>query len=226
MRLRQFRDRWIQSVQYLQQIASSPARPRGQRERLQLLPSRLPPQPLLAAQAFVERHRLQLVHDPRARLHHPVPVPQQLPQIPILPARHPDLRKVDLPSSIAESAAHPGDPSSVCVLAWCGSRRRPRSTTRSSAPPAIVQTSAPAHWLPSPHAPSALCREIAIELLRFLAVLQSPFSQFTSFGIHKSNLLEARMVVATLYLVCICPIRSLCVSGGLDRDSAGGRSHP
>jgi len=39
----------------------------------------------------VERHRLQLVHDPRARLHHPVPGPQQLPQIAILPVRHPDL---------------------------------------------------------------------------------------------------------------------------------------
>ena len=37
--------------------------------------------------------RLQLVHDPRARLHHPVPMPQQLPQISILPARHPDLPK-------------------------------------------------------------------------------------------------------------------------------------
>ena len=33
---------------------------------------------------------LQLVHDPGARLHHPVPVPQQLPQIAILPARYPD----------------------------------------------------------------------------------------------------------------------------------------
>jgi hypothetical protein len=32
---------------------------------------------------------LQLVHDPRARLHHAVPVPQQLPQIPVLPARYP-----------------------------------------------------------------------------------------------------------------------------------------
>jgi hypothetical protein len=39
----------------------------------------LPPQPLLAAQAFVERYRLQLVHQSRARLHHPVPVPEQVP---------------------------------------------------------------------------------------------------------------------------------------------------
>jgi hypothetical protein len=36
---------------------------------------------------------LQLVHHPGARLHHPVPVPQQLPQIPVLPTRYPDLRK-------------------------------------------------------------------------------------------------------------------------------------
>jgi hypothetical protein len=37
------------------------------------------PQSLLAAQSLVERHCLQLVHDPRARLHHAMPVPQQLP---------------------------------------------------------------------------------------------------------------------------------------------------
>jgi len=36
---------------------------------------------------------LQLVHDPGARLHHAVPVPEQLPQVAVLPARHPDLRK-------------------------------------------------------------------------------------------------------------------------------------
>jgi hypothetical protein len=57
-------------------------------------------------------------------------------------------------------------------------------------------------------------------------VLQPPLLQFSTLGIHKRNLLEGRVVITTLYLVCICPIRSLCVSGGLDRDSAGGRSHP
>jgi hypothetical protein len=36
---------------------------------------------------------LQLVHDPRAGLHHPVPVPEQLPQVTILPTRYPDPRK-------------------------------------------------------------------------------------------------------------------------------------
>ena len=90
-RLTQFRDRRVQTIQQLQQIASSPAGPRSQADGLQLLPSVFAPQPLLSAQTFVQGHGLQLVHDPRARLHHAVPVPQQLPQIPVLPTRHPDL---------------------------------------------------------------------------------------------------------------------------------------
>jgi len=61
-----------------------------------LLSSTYPPQPLLAAQSFVQRHCLQLVHDSSSRLHHAVAMPQQLPQIPILPARHPDRGKVVL----------------------------------------------------------------------------------------------------------------------------------
>jgi hypothetical protein len=58
-RLGQFRDRRVQSIHQLQQIASSPAGPRSQRKRFQLLASLVPPQPLLAAQSFIERHRLQ-----------------------------------------------------------------------------------------------------------------------------------------------------------------------
>ena len=59
-----------------------------------MFPSRLPAQPLLAGQALVERYyRLPLVHDPGARLYHPVSMPQPGPQIAILPTRHPDLRE-------------------------------------------------------------------------------------------------------------------------------------
>ena len=49
-----------------------------------------------------------------------------------------------------------------------------------------------------PHAHlHSLGRQFAVELLRFLAVLQSPFLQFPSLGIHKRNLLEARVVITS-----------------------------
>src|ERR1035437_5350422 len=49
---------------------------------------------------------------------------------------------------------------------------------------------------PHPHLFS-IGREIAVELLCFLAVLQSSLATISSFGIHKSNLLKARVVVTT-----------------------------
>src|ERR1035437_2977425 len=52
----------------------------------------------------------------------------------------------------------------------------------------------------------SLCREITVELLRFLAVLQSPLLQFPSFGIHKSNLLEARVIIASYNDHCSAPL--------------------
>jgi hypothetical protein len=57
-------------------------------------------------------------------------------------------------------------------------------------------------------------------------VLQRPFLELSSIGIHKRNLLETRVVICSLYLVCVCPIQLLCVSGELDWVSAGGRSRP
>src|SRR5215469_8944349 len=91
---RELGDGWSQSIQQLQQIAAAAARPRRQANGLQLLASALSPQPLLTAQAFIQSYRLQLVHDPGAHLHHPMAVPQQLPQIAIVPARYPDLGKI------------------------------------------------------------------------------------------------------------------------------------
>jgi len=43
---------------------------------------------------FPAHHRLQLIHDPRAHLHQPMPAPQQLTQITILRTWYPDSRKV------------------------------------------------------------------------------------------------------------------------------------
>src|SRR5947209_6436805 len=44
--------------------------------------------------------------------------------------------------------------------------------------------------------------------------------------VQPTHLLPAGMEITSLYLVCISPIRWLCVSGELDRVSTGGRSHP
>ena len=54
----------------------------------------------------------------------------------------------------------------------------------------------PAGFHPYTHFHS-LGRLITVELLRFLAVLQSPLLQFPSFGIHKSNLLKGRVVITS-----------------------------
>src|SRR5580700_11369556 len=43
----------------------------------------------------------------------------------------------------------------------------------------------------------SLCRLITVKLLRFLAVLQSPLLQFPGLGIYKSNLLKARVIIAS-----------------------------
>src|ERR1700722_14076996 len=43
----------------------------------------------------------------------------------------------------------------------------------------------------------SLVRQVTVKLLRFLAVLQSPLLQFPGLGIYKSNLLKARVVIAS-----------------------------
>ena len=50
------------------------------------------------------------------------------------------------------------------------------------------------------------CRQIPVELLRFLAVLQSPFLQFPCFGIYKSNLLKARVLISSYNDHCSAPL--------------------
>src|ERR1035437_7880321 len=72
------------------------------------------------------------------------------------PSSVPRPAESDLPATIAESVARPGDPSSVCAPASCGSRRRPQSTTQTAAPRTVVQTSERARSLPSPDARSLL----------------------------------------------------------------------
>ena len=124
-------------------------------------------------------------------------MPQQLPQIPILPVRDPDPRK---------TIFHHQSQNQLRILAirlllaysfrkdlGCVSDPQLKlQLTEQSFKPACMPTGfhPHAHFHP-------LDRQIAVEPLRFLAVLQSPFLQFAGFGIHKRNLLESRVVITT-----------------------------
>src|SRR6476661_7626196 len=97
----------------------------------------------------------------------------------------------------AQCVVRPGDRSSACVPAFCGSQRRPQSTIQSSVPPAVPRTSAHAHWLPSPRAPSfpgprAHGRTSPLSQHVPVGALALP-----QFRIYKSNLLEARVIIAS-----------------------------
>ena len=95
-----------------------------------------------------------------------------------------------------EYATHLADPSSACAAPACVvSRAHVPFATRNATPLRVVRTSVHAAGF-HPHShPHLLCREITVEFLRFLAVLQSPLSHFSRFRIHKRNLLEARMII-------------------------------
>jgi hypothetical protein len=154
-------------------------------------------QKLLTAQAFVERHGLQLVHDPRARLHHAVPVPQQLPQIPVLPARYPDLREAIFQQQLQNQLRILAirlllaDSSSSDVRCISDPQLEVQLRKQSFKPARLSTGFHPHTNLHS------LGRELAVERLRFLAVLQSPFLELPSVGIHKRNLLKARVVICS-----------------------------
>jgi hypothetical protein len=118
---------------------------------------------------------LQLVHDPRARLHHPVTMPQQLPQISSLPARNPDLRKAIFQQQLQNQLrilairlllAYPlradlgGVPDPQLKLQLGEQSFKPASVPTRFHPHAYLHS---------------LRRQITVELLRFLTVLESPF---------------------------------------------------
>src|SRR5215472_15711153 len=155
----------------------------------------LSPQLLPAQQAFVQCHRLQLIHDAGACLHHTVAMPQQLPQIAILPARHPDLGKVILqqqtqnmlrilPIGLLFASAFTPD------LGRISHPQLELQLRQQSFEPACV--SAGVH--PHTHLLTG-SRHATVELLRSFSVSQSLLAQFSAFCIDKSNLLKARMVI-------------------------------
>jgi hypothetical protein len=121
---------------------------------------------------------LQLVHDSGARLHQAVPVPQQLPQITILSARHPDLWKVILQHQSQNM---------LCTLAigLLLTLPLPGDLGGVSDPQLHVQfcqqslelARLHAGFRPHAYVPS-LDRQLTAELLCFLAVLEPPFLEF------------------------------------------------
>src|SRR6202035_2179203 len=189
-RLAQLRDGRVQSIHQLQQIAPSSAGPGSQSKGLHWLASVPPPQPLLAAQAFVQRHRLQLIHDPRARLHHAVPMPEQLPQIPVLTARYPDLRTIILQHEFQNQLrilpirlllAHSSG-SDFCRIS---DPKFHLQLGQQSFEPACM----PAGFHTHSHL-LAHCRQSAIERLRFLAMPQPFFLELSAVTIHRRYLLK------------------------------------
>jgi hypothetical protein len=120
-----------------------------------------PPQRFLASQSFVEGHDVQLIHHPRAASApfdadataagedrgSPNPVPRSA--------------EGGLRSGAATTIARPGDRSSVCVPAWCGSRRRSRSTARTAGSPS-KRSNQRAYPLAS--MPTRTCRPCSLSL--------------------------------------------------------------
>jgi hypothetical protein len=138
-------------------------------------------------------------------LHHPVPVPQELPQIPVLPTGYPDLGKITREQEVQNMQ---------CILtirlglaASLGSDH-PRishpqldmQSPQQLLEPARVSTG----FHPDTHL-FPLDGEVAIKLLRSLTMFQSLLSTISRFRIHKRNLLEARVIIASYNDHCPAP---------------------
>src|SRR5207302_304328 len=81
-------------------------------------------------------------------------------------------------------------------LLWISAASPIHNSNCNSASSRSNQRACPTGFHPNPHFFSAHL-ELAVELLRFLAVPQFPFVPFTTVRIDKRNLLEARVIVTT-----------------------------
>ena len=126
-----------------------------------------------------------------------MPVPQQLPQIAILPVRYPDLRKTIFQQQLQNQLrilairlllAYP----LRADLGRISDSQLKLQLGEQSFKPASV----PTRLHPHTHGCS-LGPELTIELVRFLTVLQSALLQFPGVRIHKRNLLKPRVVIAS-----------------------------
>src|SRR5215471_19159756 len=133
-------------------------------------------------------------------------MPQELPQIPVLPARYPDLWKITREQEVQNmqriltirlrlAASLSSD--HRCISHPQLDFQFPQQSLE----PARVSTG----FHPHTHLLS-LGNEVAIKLLRSLTVFQPLLFTISGFGIHKRNLLEARVIIASYNDHCPAPL--------------------
>src|SRR5215831_2826465 len=120
-------------------------------------------------------------------------MPQKLPQIPVLPVR----RKVILQQQTQNvlrilSIRFLLAPALTLYLGGVAHRQLELQLRQQTFEPPCMTTG----FHPYAHLPS-LCRQIAIKLLGFLAVLQPSLLHLPGLCIDKSNLLKARVIITT-----------------------------
>src|SRR5713226_4040307 len=124
-------------------------------------------------------------------------MPQQLPEISVFPARYPDPWKIILQQQ-AQNV--------LCILAIRLLLAFALPVDLGGVPDPQLKVQFPQQSLEPARMPTgfhphahllSLGRELTVELLRCLRMLQSALLQFPSFAIHKSNLLEARVKIAS-----------------------------
>ncbi len=177
-----------------QQIVPSSARPRSQ---LRLTPVAVrpafPPQRFLAAQAFVERYGMQLVHDPvrvctmRCRCH------SSCRRSRFSAARYPDLRKAILHHQSQNQLRILTIRLLLAYPPGCESRPVSDPQLNPLAPQQSLEPARRARWLPCPPAPSGFrCRQHPVECFGLLTMRQPFFLNSPVSVSTRSNLLEAR----------------------------------
>src|SRR5437879_6652276 len=126
-----------------------------------------------------------------------MPVPQKLPQIPVLPAGYPNLRKPILPQQLENMLSILAVRLMLAHSLGSDLGRIPNPQLdvqfcQQSVDPACVSTG----FHPQTNGFS-LAGKLAVELLRQLAMLQPLLFHFSRFCIDIRNLFEARMVIAS-----------------------------
>ena len=130
---------------------------------------------------------MQLIHDPRAHLHQPVPMPQQLPQIAILRIRHPDPREAIFQHQPQQQLRilPIGLLLAYSLRADLGGVADPQLKLQ-LAQQALEPARVPAGFHAHPHA-CVSCFEFAVELLGLFAVRQPPFSAVPRFRYRQTQ---------------------------------------